>query len=290
MSASASASARKSSFLTCCHNKRQKAKNSQEKEETIFILFLLLLPRPRLRMLRNKKRNVKLQAAKKKTSWLKKSKSFVNPWNSIRKLRLRSRPVTVGCSWRRRDQSHLKTLCSFIHEGEPTQLIDVAAIHSWADVEEQLQAKTLPVLKEYLSTRCKPDDIPSRKAAAISKVVSLIRDALPSWSWGFWHYVVISLAMVCACWFLVRPHSGSLASQVLPQAVFGWYRWVDAAWTLSVRERSITALVDSAFGCHLLQQLSGVSVAIMSFGCLFLRDRISRLGSSSMAMLAALRE
>ena len=102
--------------------------------------------------------------------------------------------------------------------------------------------------------------------------------------------MVISLAMVCACWFLVRPHSGSLASQVLPQAVFGWYRWVDAAWTLSVRERSITALVDSAFGCHLLQQLSGVSVAIMSFGCLFLRDRISRLGSSSMAMLAALRE
>lgn len=94
---------------------------------------------------------------------------------------------------------------------------------------------------------------------------------------------MISLAMVCACWFLVRPHSGSLASQVLPQAVFGWYRWVDA-------ERSITALVDSAFGCHLLQQLSGVSVAIMSFGCLFLRDRISRLGSSSMAMLAALRE
>ena len=86
--------------------------------------LLLLLPRPRLRMLRNKKRNVKLQAAKKKTSWLKKSKSFVNPWNSIRKPRLRSRPVTVGCSWRRRD-SHIWRLfaLSFMRGSLPNWLM-----------------------------------------------------------------------------------------------------------------------------------------------------------------------
>lgn len=142
--------------------------------------LLLLLPRPRLRMLRNKKRNVKLQAGKKEDKLV----------EEIQKLResLKQHPETPAkkpsgdsrLQLTPKGQSHLKTLCSFIHEGEPTQLIDVAAIHSWADVEEQLQAKTLPVLKEYLSTRCKPDDIPSRKAAAISKVVSLIRDALPS--------------------------------------------------------------------------------------------------------------
>lgn len=129
---------------------------------------------------KKQKRNVKLQAGKKEDKLV----------EEIQKLResLKQHPETPAkkpsgdsrLQLTPKGQSHLKTLCSFIHEGEPTQLIDVAAIHSWADVEEQLQAKTLPVLKEYLSTRCKPDDIPSRKAAAISKVVSLIRDALPS--------------------------------------------------------------------------------------------------------------
>ena len=73
---------------------------------------------------KKQKRNVKLQAAKKKTSWLKKSKSFVNPWNSIRKPRLRSRPVTVGCSWRRRD-SHIWRLfaLSFMRGSLPNWLM-----------------------------------------------------------------------------------------------------------------------------------------------------------------------
>ena len=83
-----------------------KGEELRRKRRSALHLLLQLLPHPPLRMPRNKRRNVKLQAAKKKTSWWKKSKSFVNPWNSIRKPRLRSRLLTVLCSWHRRD-SHI---------------------------------------------------------------------------------------------------------------------------------------------------------------------------------------
>eukprot|EP00435_Cladocopium_sp_Y103_P042236 s963_g11.t1 len=76
-------------------------------------------------------------------------------------------------------QSHLKTLLSFMSEGEVTPLVELSKVRSWQDVEEQLQGRNLPVLKQFLSTRIPDREIPSRKSAAVQKVLQLAKDALP---------------------------------------------------------------------------------------------------------------
>lgn len=76
-------------------------------------------------------------------------------------------------------QSHLKTLLSFMSEGEVTPLVDLAKVRTWQDVEEQLQSRNLPLLKQFLATRIPDRDVPSRKGAAVQKVLQLAKDALP---------------------------------------------------------------------------------------------------------------
>lgn len=89
-------------------------------------------------------------------------------------------PATRACEQLTpKAQSHLKTLLSFMSDGEVTPLVDVGKVHTWHDIEDQLNGKTLPVLKQFLSTRIPEPEIPSRKAPAIQKVLQLARDALP---------------------------------------------------------------------------------------------------------------
>ena len=76
-------------------------------------------------------------------------------------------------------QSHLKTLLSFMSEGEVTPLVDLARVRTWQDVEEQLQSRNLPQLKQFLATRNPDREVPSRKSAAVQKVLQLAKDALP---------------------------------------------------------------------------------------------------------------
>eukprot|EP00438_Fugacium_kawagutii_P032969 Skav223879 [mRNA] locus=scaffold1226:486160:488450:+ [translate_table: standard] len=76
-------------------------------------------------------------------------------------------------------QSHLKTLLSFMSEGEVTPLVDLAKVRTWQDVEEQLHGRNLPLLKQFLATRLPDREVPSRKSAAVQKVLQLAKDALP---------------------------------------------------------------------------------------------------------------
>ena len=78
-----------------------------------------------------------------------------------------------------KSKSHLKTLLSFMQDGELQHLADMAQAVSWEDIEEQLQSQSLPSLKAYLGTRLPSSEIPARKPAAVSKVMQLAKRALP---------------------------------------------------------------------------------------------------------------
>ena len=78
-----------------------------------------------------------------------------------------------------KSKSHLKTLLSFMQNGELQHLADMAQAVSWEDIEEQLQNQSLASLKEYLCTRLPSSEIPARKPAAVSKVLQLAKRALP---------------------------------------------------------------------------------------------------------------
>ena len=58
----------------------------------------------------------------------------------------------------------------------------------------------------------------------------------------------------------------------LPHDVRSFFRWWDAWWTLSVRERNITGMIDAWSGASLQPQLSIVSVSVVSVLTLACRE------------------
>ena len=73
-------------------------------------------------------------------------------------------------------QTYLRSFCKFIHEGEEKSLLEGPQLSKWADVEEQLDAHTLPVLKSFLIARVPQSDIPARKPAAVAKIAKMIQE------------------------------------------------------------------------------------------------------------------
>ena len=77
------------------------------------------------------------------------------------------RNLSQGVQTTPKSQAHLKRLCTFVHLAKPAvQLLDMRSVHSWQDAEEQLQQKTLALLKELLATKLAKDGIPAAECCS----------------------------------------------------------------------------------------------------------------------------
>ena len=122
------------------------------------------------------------------------------------------------------------------------QLLDTRSVHSWQDATEQLQQKTLALLKKFLATKLAEDSIPARKTSAVAKIrfLSLQSSGLDSTWAGAGVGFAAGFVAARAC------------ETIFPTIVRRWARWADAWWTLWARE------LPRCFQCLLgLERVSG---------------------------------